>query len=129
MTRKHFVLPWLKKHVIFCPKCKGTIDTVPLVLGEETKDIALLENTYGLKIDTELLSRIPKLSEADCQSRQKWLSYREEFKHPSGIAKTSEELKEFFTTKDGLVAGFSIHGIFVLLDFHRLTHLKILFLL
>lgn len=129
MTRKHFVLPWLEKHVIFCPKCNGTIETVPLVWGEETKDIALLETTYGLKIDAELLARLPKLSEADCQSRQKWLSYREEFKHPSGIAKTYEELKEFYTTKDGLVAGFSRHGIFVLLDVQSMTHLKILFLL
>jgi predicted transcriptional regulator len=129
MIREHFVYPWDEMHTVFLPKCNGTIKMLPLVPGEEAKDLERLEYTYGIKIDAELLAKLPKLSEADCKSRQKCLLCQAELLYPTGVPKPYEEIKWFYTTKDGLLEGFRRHGIFVLVPFHRKTDLKALFLL
>ena len=129
MIKKHFILPWFRRHVVVCPKCGGTIKMFPRVPGEETKDLALLEHTICHKIDPELLAKLPMLSEVDCVSRQKWLSYRAERHKLTGESKTDEEFTELLARDKFFPSYFVKHGIFVLLDILSATSIEALLLL
>jgi hypothetical protein len=129
MIKKRFILPWFRRQVVVCPKCSGTIEMFPLVPGEETKDRTLLEHTICHKIDPELLAKLPRLSEADCASRQISLSYRAERHKLTGENKTDREFTELLARDSVFPAYFNKHGIFVLLDILSATTLEALLLL
>jgi len=102
---------------------------LPLVPGEETKDLALLEHTICHKIDADLLAMLPRLSEADCASRKKWLVYQSEL-HATNTNKTDKEiLQELFAKSIELPPIFVRHGIFALGDCLSATALMALLLL
>ena len=129
MIKKRFILPWLERQVVVCPKCGVPIKMLPFVPGEEIKDLALLEHTSFHKIDADLLAKLLRLSEADCASRQKWLSYRAERHKLTGENKIDEEFTELLARDNVFPAYFNKHGIFVLLEILSATTLEALLLL
>jgi hypothetical protein len=122
-----FILPWLRKQKIQCPKCNGIIEIYPLLPGQENS-LNDLEEEICHKINPQLLYLLPKLSEADRRSREVWISYGHEFPH---MVKNWKINLKYLTKEEQTENTIALvkYGIFPLIDVLSFTELIALFLL
>ncbi len=119
----------MRKQKIQCPKCGGTIEVYPLLLGQENS-LKDLEEEICHKINPQLLEFLPRLSMTNCRSRELWLSYRSEFPHL--VKNWRKNLENQSLTKEEKTENaiaLAKYGIFPLIDVLSFNELIALFLL
>lgn len=127
MRKKRFLFPWQKEHVIVSPKCGGRIETQPLWLWEK-QNSKLLQRRFCHALDSELLEKIPVLSENDRKSWQRWVGIEMDLRYYRLGLRPRNELDTFFEIENGLPKILNKYGIFALIFFFNVTELEVLFL-
>ena len=128
MRKKQFLFPWQKQYVIICPKCGGRIETQPL-FPLEKRSSKFLQHRFCHALDSELLEKIPVLSENDQKSWGKWIGIEMDLRdYRFGLRPRAELYDMFFKIENGLPKIVNKHGIFALFFFLNRTELEVLFL-